>query len=78
MALPRVATRWLVYSAFGGGIAVASFGLYVKTNIARTYAAQPYYQEAIRILRKSPGALHLLGEPIVDKEKATLTMRESL
>lgn len=66
MVLSRISTKVLGAVTIGGAVATASYGLYVNRSLVKSYAGQPYYQDAIRVTRRNPGARKMLGEKIVD------------
>ena len=67
-SLKGISTLKLAGIAGIGGIATACFGYYVRRNTVIKYAALPYYQDSIRVLRRDEGVAFLIGRPIVDKQ----------
>lgn len=61
-------TGKLVQIAGWGGIIVATTGIYLKGKLIDRVRNFDYYRDALRILRRHPGAVHFLGEPIKDKK----------
>lgn len=63
-----ITTGKLVQIAGWGGIIVATTGIYLKGKLVERVRNFDYYKDALKILRKHPGAVHYLGEPIKDKK----------
>jgi len=65
--LRSLSTTKLVFTAVGGGIFVASFGLFVRGHLVVQQARRPFYQDAVRVCKRDPGAQAILGHPILDQ-----------
>lgn len=63
-----ISTRGLVQIAGWGGLLVATTGFYLQNRLVDRVRNFDYYKDALKILRKHPGAIHYLGEPIKDKK----------
>ena len=79
MVLGNVSTKTLVILTSGGAILTTGFGIWTKSVLTKEQGRSQYYQDSIQIIRRHPRALHLLGQPIMDKEnnnKKKSVMRE--
>ncbi|XP_045452340.1 uncharacterized protein LOC123661420 [Melitaea cinxia] len=63
-----ISTRGLVQIAGWGGLLVATTGFYLQNKLVDRVRNFEYYKDALKILRKHPGAVYYLGEPIKDKK----------
>ncbi|CAH2099911.1 unnamed protein product [Euphydryas editha] len=63
-----ISTIRLVQIAGWGGLLVATTGFYLQNRLIDKVRNFDYYKDALKILRKHPGAVHFLGEPIKDKK----------
>lgn len=64
----HISTTRLVQIAGWGGIVVASTGFFLQNKLVDRVRNYDYYKDALKILRRHPGAVHFLGEPIKDKK----------
>ncbi|CAG9764979.1 unnamed protein product [Ceutorhynchus assimilis] len=59
-----VSNQTLVKIGAIGGVATIIMGFLARDNMQSKIKGAPFYNEAMKLVRKHPGAVSLLGEPI--------------
>lgn len=67
MVLSRFQTSTLALLVGMGAVLTGSAGHYTRNLVMRERTSASFYRDSLKILKRHPGALHMLGEPIRDQ-----------